>query len=79
MNKISYDYSILRGRIVEKYGSIKNFCKENNNIMSNVSLSCKLNNKVSFKQDEISDIAEVLGIPFPLYHDYFFCLKSKEN
>ncbi|WP_459831247.1 DUF739 family protein [Howardella ureilytica] len=43
---MSYDYSKLKGRIIEKYNSNKNFSKKMN--ISERSLSLKLNNIYSY-------------------------------
>lgn len=70
-----FDYSKLRGRIVEKYKTISNFCEEKN--VSNAFVSRKLNgiNKMTandvffFLNDEKLDIP-VMEIPL-----YFFTPK----
>ena len=46
-----FDYSKLRGRIIEKYGSHSAFARELG--ISNRSFSLKINNKVPFSQPEI--------------------------
>lgn len=74
MDKINYDYSKLRGRIVEKKGNIKKF--SNDLGISETSLSNKLNNKTSFTQDEILDSIYILGIDNSKIKDYFFSVLS---
>ena len=72
MEKINYDYSKLRGRIVEKKGNIKRF--SNDLGISETSLSNKLNNKTSFTQDEILESICILEIDNNNIKDYFFSL-----
>ena len=48
----NYDYSKLRGRIIEKLGTIKNYAKAIN--LSETSISNKLSNRIAFSQDEIN-------------------------
>lgn len=71
---INYDYSKLRGRIVEKKGNIKKFSYELG--ISETSLSNKLNNKSSFTQDEILESISILDIDDINIKDYFFTLSS---
>ena len=66
----SYNYSKLLGRIVEVCGSQTEFARRVG--LSQHSVSCKLNNKVSFKQDEIEDSIRVLGIERESIPVYFF-------
>ena len=56
-----FDYSKLRGRIVEKIGSQYAFAAMIK--MSEKTLSLKINNKVAFTQDEICRILRKLEIP----------------
>ena len=72
MEKINYDYSKLRGRIVEKKGNIKKFSSDLG--ISETSLSNKLNNKTSFTQDEILESICILEIDNNNIKDYFFSL-----
>ena len=74
MEKINYDYSKLRGRIVEKKGNIKKFSSDLG--ISETSLSNKLNNKTSFTQDEILESIFILEIDNNCIKDYFFSLVS---
>lgn len=65
-----YDYSKLKGRIREKlntdakFGEAIGLCKS--------SVSMKLNNQVSFSQEEISKIQIILDIPDEELCSYFF-------
>lgn len=76
--KRNYDYSKLRGRIIEKLGSIKKYAELLE--LSDTSISNKLNNKVPFNQDEIlkSIDPEVLDIDVLEIPVYFFKKKVGE-
>ena len=50
-----FNYRKLRGRIVEKYGSVTSFAEKYG--VSKASMSLKLNNKVGFSQDDIVKIS----------------------
>ena len=69
-----FDYSKLRGLIVEKVGSQNNLAEKMG--LSKQSLSAKVNNKVSFTQDEMCKIINILNIPHGDISKYFFCPKS---
>lgn len=56
----NYDYSKLRGRVIEKLGSLKNYAKGLG--ISETTLFKKLNNKVPFNQDEIFDSIRILDL-----------------
>lgn len=71
---MSFDYSKLRGLIVEKVGSQNNLAEKMG--LSKQSLSAKVNNKVAFTQDEMCKIIHILNIPHRDISKYFFCLKS---
>lgn len=68
----NYDYSKLRGRIVEKLGYIKNYALKLN--ISETALYNKLSNKVPFTQDEIliSMQEDILDIKPDEICNYFF-------
>lgn len=66
-----YDYSKLQGRIVEKFGNNCNFAIKMG--LSERTVSLKLNNKVDFRQKEISKACQLLNIPISKIQDYFFC------
>lgn len=70
MERVNYDYSKLRGRIVEKCGTIDRFSQLIGTHRTNVSF--KLNNKVDFTQREIAAICNVLDIPLNELSPYFF-------
>lgn len=66
-----YDYSSLRGRIVEILGSNKKYAEALD--ISERSLSLKLNNKVRFTQNEIMKSCDILHLEE--LKPYFFKLK----
>lgn len=72
-----FDYSALRGRIVEYYGTTTAFASKIG--ISRSSISLKLNNKSGWKQDEIERARSALNIKVPEVPKYFFCIKSSEN
>lgn len=77
MNRGSYDYRKLRGRIREKCGTQSAFA----NIigLSDVSVSNKLNNNVEWGQEEIESTIFALDIPPNEIHSYFFTHKVEKN
>lgn len=70
---MEYDYSKLRGRIIEKFGTIGNFQKHLD--ISNVVLSKKMNNRVRLSHDDITQWADLLEIPMDQIGVYFFTRK----
>lgn len=75
----NYDYSKLRGRIIEKLGSLKNYAKELK--ISETTLFKKLNNKVPFNQDEIFDSIRILDLDVASgdIQSHFFTQKVGKN
>lgn len=71
--KTIFDYSKLRGRIVEKYGSIEAFSNEVS--ISNISVSKKLNNKVPLSRDDMIEWSGLLDIPLEEYGVFYFAQK----
>lgn len=71
----TYDYSKLNGRITEICGSQAEFARRMS--MSQHSVSHKLNNRVSFRQDEIEEALAVLDIHRTEIADYFFRVKDQ--
>lgn len=67
---MSFNYSKLRGRIVEKFTSQRKFAEALG--ISERSLSLKLTNKVNWKQAEILLSCELLGITSDAMSVYFF-------
>ena len=74
---MSFDYSALSGKIVEKYGTQYNFAIAMN--LSERSLSLKLNNKVPWKDGEILKAKELLDIVSEDIPYYFFNVKVHER
>ena len=74
---MAYDYRKLRGRIIEKYGTLKDFAIEMN--WSERTLSLKMNCKVFWKQPEIMNAAKVLEIPSDEVMEYFFNQNVQSN
>jgi hypothetical protein len=67
---MTFDYSKLRGRIVEKYGTQGLFAKALG--VSERTLSLKLNNRIFFSQDEINNALLLLGVKVEEVNTYFF-------
>lgn len=70
---VEFDYSALRGKIVEKFGSQKEFAVALG--LSERTLSMKLNNKVYFTQDEMTKTAKLLDVKIGRLKEYFFTPK----
>lgn len=68
--KYKFNYSKLRGRIVEKYGTIGGFANAYGK--SRVLVSEKLNNISRFNTDNIVDYCKLLEIPTEEIGAYFF-------
>lgn len=66
-------YAKLRGRILEKFKTIRAFSEAMGMDVS--SISAKLNNKRSWKREEIEKACLLLEIPFNQIHEYFFTPK----
>lgn len=76
MIDVTFDYSKVRGKIKEVFGTQAAFAEAMN--MSQVSLSEKLNNKVQFSQKEIDRACDLLQIAKEEIPIYFFTPKVKE-
>ena len=70
MCAVKYDYSKLRGRIVEKYGTLSKFAEVLGT--SIVVVSNKLTNKSGFRRVDIEKWSGLLEIPGNEYDLYFF-------
>ena len=68
-----YDYSKLKGRIVESFGSQTKFAKAMK--MSERTLSFKISGKVSWKQREIVEAISLLGLEKDDIQEYFFTIE----
>lgn len=73
---MEFDYSKLRGRIVEKFGSIEAFSSETS--ISNISVSKKLNNKVPISRADMIEWSNLLEIPVEEYGLFYCTEKLKE-
>lgn len=69
------DYSKLKGRIIEKYGTRTAFADAIGITME--SLSRRLNNGTNFKADEYVKACDLLDIPPKEMHLYFFTPKLR--
>jgi transcriptional regulator with XRE-family HTH domain len=67
---MAFDYSKLRGKIMEKYGTQREFSKAMG--FSERTLSLKLNGKIFFTQSEIKNALEKLGVDKDDVNTYFF-------
>lgn len=77
MKKEMFDYSKLKGKIKEVFGTQSSFAKAMG--LSSVSLSSKLNNATNFTQIEINRACELLSIPVEFIPVYFFTEKVKTS
>lgn len=68
-----YNYSKLLGRMKEKGFTQERLSKEIG--LCECSLNLTLNNKRSFRQDEIISICKVIDIPLSNIEEYFFAHK----
>ncbi len=71
-----FEYSKLRGKIVEKFGSIENFSIAMK--ITSTTMGLKLSNRSMWKQDEIIIACSLLEISKDSIPDYFFCRKTLE-
>ena len=76
MMELIFDYSKVRGKIKEIFGTQAAFADVMK--MSSVSLSEKLNNKVQFSQKEIDRACDLLQISKDEIPTYFFTPIVKE-
>ena len=74
---MTFDYSKLRGKIREVYGTYENLVP--NISMSEATLSRKLNGKSYFDSQEILELSEALGISNSERDAYFFKVKVRKN
>lgn len=65
-----YTYNKLRGRIVERYGTLGNFAEELG--VSKNSVSKKMNCKTEFSQADIIQWSLLLNVQKDEYGEYFF-------
>lgn len=74
MKEFTYNYSKLRGKIRELYGSEKEFASALG--ISDTALSLVLNNKAQFRQDQIRKSCTLLKITPNKIGENFFCEES---
>ena len=74
---IFFDFSKLRGKIKEVYGTQTAFADKME--INEATLSNKLNNNVEFSPKEIVRACYLLGIKFEEIEVYFFTLKVQKN
>lgn len=75
--EIVFDFSKLRGRIKEIYGTQTSFAIAM--LMNESTLSNKLNNNVEFSPKEIYRACILLSIDFKELNSYFFTLKVQKT
>jgi transcriptional regulator with XRE-family HTH domain len=71
---VTIDYSKLRGKIREVYGSESECAKAMG--ISRATMSYKLTGKQAFSQSDIIKLSGLLGISADDYGVYYFCPKS---
>ena len=70
MRYLAFNYSRLKGRIVEKFGNQKNFAKAMN--WSEKTLSKKINGDVFWRQTDICKALRLLDLTVNDVQEYFF-------
>lgn len=70
---MEFDFRKLKGRIIERYGTVNSFSKVVG--IKSSSISQKLNNNVKFTTEEIIIITKALQIPAEEIYLYFFTIK----
>lgn len=75
---MDFDYSKLRGRIIEKFGSLSAFANAVGKPLNTISR--KLNGVIAISTQDIREWSDedVLDIPADQYHEYFFTLKVQD-
>ena len=76
MKKV-FDYSKLRGRIVEKYGSQRQFADAAG--VSEQTITSKMNGRVAISQEDVVNWSELLDIEANDIGVYFFAYKLSNN
>lgn len=77
MGEEQYDYSILKGKIIEKLGSRRQLAEEL--AINETTLSNKLNNKNDFTRNEMRTICKILDEPLERIIDFFFTIQVREH
>ena len=70
---MAFDYSKLKGRIIEKFGSQSEFAKAMK--WSERTLSKKITGKIPWKQTDICSAIQLLGLSDKDIQEYFFKMK----
>lgn len=73
---MAFNYSKLKGRIVEKFNTQAKFALAMK--WSERTLSLKLNGNIPWKQTDIAKAIELLELDENDIPKYFFCLKSSK-
>ena len=73
---MAFNYSKLKGKIVEKFGTQAAFAKALG--VSQRTLSLKMQSKIYFRQDEINKAMHLLESPLDDAREYFFTPKVQE-
>lgn len=74
---MGYNYSKLKGKISEVFGSQKSFANAIG--LSERTISLKINNKISFTQTEITKSMKALGLDESEVQQYFFALETQNS
>lgn len=74
---MAFDYSKLRGKIKEVFGTQDNFAKALG--IGRVSLSQRLNNYLDFSQEEIDKAYKLLNLSKEEIPKYFFTTKVQKQ
>lgn len=74
---MAFDYSKLRGKIKEVFGTQEKFADAMS--MSTVTLSAKLNGRVDRIQAEMNLACDLLGVPYEFIPILFFTKKVKSS
>lgn len=77
MEEPVFDYSKLRGRIKEIFGTQDDYADAIG--LGRVSVSQRLNNQLDFSQQEMFKSAEVLRFPKGQIPEYFFTTKVQKG
>lgn len=72
-----FDYSRLRGKIREVFGTQDKYAEALQ--LSRVSVSQRLNNLLEFSQEEMYRSADLLGFHYSEIPNYFFVTKAQKQ
>lgn len=76
MAVVNYDYSKLRGRIIEIFGTQRDFAEALG--VSPQTITCKMKGYVEWSQEDIAKVIEILNIDPREIHVYFFTKKDEK-